>query len=132
MMMLCLELLSIALLLGSACGVGEEKTPIYFSYITTESFAISALPVVDLALEQINSRTDVLPNYTLNYTTIQQSTVSPLATHVGDRACLSPSLCACSAVVEVLLMRLWNTSDWTWKNQPTCPSSAADAPFPTF
>jgi hypothetical protein len=71
-----LELLSVALLLGAACGKGGEKTPLYFSYITTKSFAISALPVVDLALEQINSRTDVLPNYTLNYTTILDAGVS--------------------------------------------------------
>jgi hypothetical protein len=74
--MVCLKLLLVALLLGSACGEGGEKTPLFFSYITTESFAIRALPVVDLALEQINSRTDVLPNYTLNYTTILQFSVS--------------------------------------------------------
>ena len=31
--------------------------------------------MVDLALEQINSRTDILQNYTLNYTTILDSAV---------------------------------------------------------
>ena len=35
-----------------------------------------SIPVVDLALEQINNRTDILSNYTLNYTTILDSNVS--------------------------------------------------------
>ena len=70
-------LLLAVLLWSSACGSGE-KTPLYFSYITTRtgSFVASgAIPVVDLALEQINNRTDILPNYTLNYTTILDSKV---------------------------------------------------------
>lgn len=61
-----------------AC-VGGERTPLYFSYITTRtgSFVASgAIPVVDLALEQINNRTDILANYSLGYTTILDSQVS--------------------------------------------------------
>ena len=56
-----------------------EKIPIHFSYITTitEGYgAAEGIPAVDLALEQINNRTDILPNYTLNYTTILDSKVS--------------------------------------------------------
>ena len=56
----------------------SRKIPLYFSYITTKtgSFVSSGgIPVVDLALEQINNRTDILPNYTLNYTTILDSKV---------------------------------------------------------
>ena len=56
-----------------------RKIPLYFSYITTKSGAFVAagvIPVVDLALEQINNRSDILPNYTLNYTTIVDSKVS--------------------------------------------------------
>ena len=37
--------------------------------------ASGAIPVVDLALEQINNRTDILPNYTLSYTTVLDSQV---------------------------------------------------------
>ena len=62
------------------CDSGSGKISLNFSYITTktglESFVTSgAIPVVDLALEQINNRTDILPNYTLNYTTILDSEV---------------------------------------------------------
>ena len=55
-----------------------EKIPLYFSFITTFSgdfVASGAIPIVDKALEQINSRDDILMNYTLNYTTILDSQV---------------------------------------------------------
>ena len=74
--MVCLELLTLVVLWVGSCGGNEEKTDLYFSYMTTKTFAIGALPVVDLALEQINNRTDILPNYTLSYTNILDSTVS--------------------------------------------------------
>jgi hypothetical protein len=70
-------LLIATLVLGS-CGGQPEKIPLRFSYITTKTgsfVAAGAIPVVDLALEQINSRTDILPNYTLSYTTILDSKV---------------------------------------------------------
>ena len=63
----------------TAVATVGEKTSLYFSYITTITGDITiagAIPVVDLALEQINNRTDILPNYTLNYTTILDSKVS--------------------------------------------------------
>ena len=60
----------------AAVSGGGMRTPLHFSYITTKtgSFVASgALPVIDLAMEQIN---DILPGYTLNYTTIEDSEVS--------------------------------------------------------
>ena len=56
----------------------RHRIPIHFSYITAKSggfLTSGAIPVVDLALEQINNRTDILPNYTLSYTTILDSEV---------------------------------------------------------
>ena len=56
----------------------REKILLNFSYITSKigSFVSSgSIPVVDLALEQINNRTDILSNYTLNYTAILDSKV---------------------------------------------------------
>ena len=64
---------------GTTGANTQEKIPLHFSYITTLTGDISiagAIPVVDLALEQINNRTDILSNYTLNYTTILDSKVS--------------------------------------------------------
>ncbi len=60
----------------------DEKIPLNFSYITTITGGVTgfvssgSIPVVDLALEQINNRTDLLSNYTLNYTAILDSEVS--------------------------------------------------------
>ena len=59
-------------------STATEKTALYFSYITTFSgdfVASGAIPIVDKALDQINSRDDILENYTLNYTTILDSQV---------------------------------------------------------
>ena len=59
-----------------------NSTSIFFSYITTITGAGfrsgGAIPVVDLALEQINNRTDILPNYTLSYRTIHDSKVKQI------------------------------------------------------
>ena len=61
-------------------SAAQNRTSIYFSYITTKTGpgfrSGGAIPVVDLALEQINNRTDILTNYTLNYTTIHDSKVN--------------------------------------------------------
>lgn len=57
----------------------ENKTALYFSYITTLTgvFVVGGgIPLVDLALEQINNRTDILANYSLSYTTVLDSKVS--------------------------------------------------------
>lgn len=77
--MVHLELLAAAVLQYlCVCGNGE-KISLHFSYITTKtgSFVASgAIPMVDLALEQINNSTSILPNYTLSYTTILDSEVN--------------------------------------------------------
>ena len=60
----------------------SEKTPLKFSYITTKTGGVTgfvssgSIPVVDLALEQINNRTDILSDYVLKYTTILDTNVS--------------------------------------------------------
>lgn len=83
--MVCLELFTVAMLWSlSSCGSGE-KIPLRFSYITSKTgifTASGAIPVVDLALEQINNSTDILPRYTLSYTTILDSQVAKQ--HWGD------------------------------------------------
>ena len=58
---------------------GNNKIRLNFSYITTITGAFRAsggIPLVDLALEEINNHPDVLENYTLSYTTILDSNVS--------------------------------------------------------
>ena len=55
-----------------------EKTPLHFGYITTITGSFVAgggIPAVDLALKLINERTDILQNYTLNYTDVLDSRV---------------------------------------------------------
>ena len=66
------------LLLGLCAGGSEGKIPLHFFYMTTKTGffrASGAIPVVDLALEQINNRTDILPNHSLTYTSILDSQV---------------------------------------------------------
>lgn len=58
------------------------KVSLKFSYITTKTggfVSSGSIPVVDLALEQINNRTDILFNYVLSYTSILDSNVSLIA-----------------------------------------------------
>ena len=70
----------VSLLCWLLVSAAPNSTSIYFSYITTKTGAGfrsgGAIPVVDLALEQINNRTDILPNYTLSYRTIRDSKVN--------------------------------------------------------
>ena len=57
----------------------DGKIPLYFAYITTFTggfIASGGIPIVDMALQQINSRDDILQNYTLGYTEILNSGVS--------------------------------------------------------
>ena len=67
----------VAALLWMCVNGDGEKTLLHYFYITTKtgSFVSGAIPVVDLALEQINNRSDILTNYTINYTTILDSQV---------------------------------------------------------
>ena len=69
---------AVAATAASGGGDVSDKANIYFSYITDVTgplLSIGAQPVVDLALEQINNSSDILPNYILNYTTIRDSKV---------------------------------------------------------
>ena len=57
----------------------DGKTPLYFAYITTltgEFTAGGGMPVVDMALQEINFRDDILQNYTLKHTEVFDSGVS--------------------------------------------------------
>ena len=59
----------------------DSRIPLYFSYITTKTgdyVGAGAIPAVDLALEQINNSSSILPNYTLEYTDILDSNVSSI------------------------------------------------------
>ena len=72
------RIVPLLLLLLSNCLSDQKRHQLLFSYITTVTGGIRAIggrPVVDLALEEINSRNDILQNYTLNYTTIRNSEV---------------------------------------------------------
>ena len=61
------------------CQSNDSRIPLYFSYITTKTgdyVGSGAIPAVDLALEQINNDSSILPNYILQYTDILDSNVS--------------------------------------------------------
>ena len=67
------------LLISLSFGYAADKIPLHFSFITTKtgSFVASgSIPIIDKALEQINSRSDILENYTLQYNEVQDSEVS--------------------------------------------------------
>ena len=72
------------LLISLSSGYAADKIPLYFSFITTKtgSFVASgSIPIIDKALEQINSRSDILENYTLQYTEVQDSQVRMMTLH---------------------------------------------------
>ena len=59
----------------------KDKIPLHFAYITTktgDTIASGGIPIVDLALQMINERDDILLNYTLNYMDVLDSGVSEL------------------------------------------------------
>ena len=71
----------VVLLISSLAFGAEKRSELKFSYITSKSVGfVSAggIPAVDLALELINNRTDVLPNHTLSYTNVLDSQVSEI------------------------------------------------------
>ena len=78
MSVFCSRMFVVSLLWLLASATAQNCTSIYFSYITTITGGFQgdgAIPIVDLALEEINKRTDILPNYTLGYSTIRDSKV---------------------------------------------------------
>ena len=67
------------LLISLSFGYAADKIPLYFSFITSKTggfISSGAIPIIDKALEQINNRSDILQNYTLQYTKILDSNVS--------------------------------------------------------
>ena len=59
---------------------GDERIPLYFSFITSirprSGFSSAGvIPAFDIALEMINNRSDILPDYSLKYTEILDSEV---------------------------------------------------------
>ena len=82
MSLFCSIFILVSLLCWLLVSAAPNSTSIYFSYITSITGAGfrsgGARPVVDLALEQINNRTDILPNYTLSYRTIRDSKVNKI------------------------------------------------------
>ena len=68
----------VALLVVTVSGVGEAKKELYFSFITAlsgDSKSGGGIPVIDLALQEINNDDRILTNYSLNYTTVLDSKV---------------------------------------------------------
>ena len=92
----------VALLWMYAVVVASSQKTLHFSYITAKtgsSVSSGAIPVVDLALEQINNRTDILPNYNLSYnTTILDSKVNEIL--------IEPSIPEVICMLEVICMPL--------------------------
>ena len=130
--MVHLELIAAAAVLQCLCVCGNgEKIPLHFSYITTKtgSFVASgAIPVIDLALEQINNNLSILPNYTLNYTTILDSEVNVHVRGYYYTYCVG---IICSVVTQHLWTLLSTTSKEI-KTTPMCLSSAVGAPQPPY
>ena len=71
----------VALLLSvysSHVSSDAEKKPLYFSFITAlsgGSTSSGGIPIIDLALKQINNDSRLLPDYELRYTTVLDSKV---------------------------------------------------------
>ena len=63
----------VALLVVTVSSVGEGKKELYFSFITAlngDSKSDGGIPVIDLALQEINNDDRILTNYSLNTLTI--------------------------------------------------------------
>ena len=81
---------ALLVLLSLAPASGEEQQ-LLFSFITSHTgdlVSSGAIPMVDLALEQINNHSSILPGYTLGYTSVLDSQVSGLA-----HACMLQATC---------------------------------------
>lgn len=118
-----------------------EKVPLYFSYITTKTGAFvssGSIPVVDLALEQINNRTDILHNYSLNYTRILDSNVSYILNHeytytyIIAIVCLSLihicMQCNHTASLDAFMQHFKDVSQPTYLSLLCCGCSTATIP----
>ena len=74
-----IQFLMVLLLSVHNSDVGmAAKEPLHFSFITAlsgGSTSSGGIPIIDFALEQINNDSRLLPNYTLQYTTVLDSEV---------------------------------------------------------
>ena len=119
-------------------SAAPNSTSIYFSYITSITGAGfrsgGARPVVDLALEQMNNNTDILPNYTPSYRTIRDSK------YKCGTQCARPRLLFFSFSAMWLLLWMPSTKILLISKQkirtnqipPFWPSSAVGAPLPLY
>ena len=67
--------------IATPSSLGEDRKELYFSFITAlsgDSKSDGGIPVIDLALQEINKDNRILTTYTLNYTTILDSKVHNL------------------------------------------------------
>ena len=73
------RLILLVILCNSGLGLAaKEKKQLYFSFITAMtggSTSSGGIPIIDFALEQINNDPRLLPDYSLNYTTVLDSKV---------------------------------------------------------
>lgn len=56
-----------------------KSTNLYFAFINTISGPFTtngSIPIVDMVLNQVNNRSDILENYTLSYTNVLDSKVN--------------------------------------------------------
>ena len=73
-----LLLVLVAVTLGNACAVLEDKS-LYFSLMVSTAPGLNTAvvaPAVELTLENINSDPTILPGYTLRYTRVADTKVS--------------------------------------------------------
>ena len=122
-------------------SAAPNSTSIYFSYITSITGAGfrsgGARPVVDLALEQMNNNTDILPNYTPSYRTIRDSKVNKIQMWHSVR---SSAVIIFSFSAMWLLLWMPSTKILLMSKQkirtnqipPFWPSSAVGAPLPLY
>ena len=80
----CPTSLKVLLLAAAVSCANSERTPLHFLYIYADSPSYNstgAIPAMDIALENINGDSSLLPGYTLNYT-------QPLDSKVSRKYCL--------------------------------------------
>ena len=102
---------------NSSDGDPDGKIPLYFAYITTFTggfIASGGIPIVDMALQQINSRDDVLTNYTLGYIEILDSGVSWCMSHHHREDHIISVCCLCKGIMLELKHYIYIYETFIW------------------